>query len=103
MFTVQIDNTPSLSTNSQLRVYDINQSKTKDSGDISSAFATFGGSKITTLSVKYAQIKKDLIKCPEALMACWLRLKRALQEDIGEIKSLGEKPIPQLNSVILIT
>lgn len=81
---------------SQLRIYDISQSTPKGSGDISTAFASFGDSEVTKLPEMYAQIKKDLIKDPKALTASWLRLKRSLREEVEKIKSLGSRTIPSI-------
>ena len=83
-------------SNPSFRVYDINKSKVKGAGDISSAFSTFGNSVIKGLPEVYAQIKKDLVCNPEELTASWLRLKSSLREEIKEIKELGHNGIPSV-------
>jgi hypothetical protein len=83
-------------SNPSFRVHDINKSKVKGAGDISSAFATFGNSVIKGLPEVYAQIKKDLMCNPEEFTASWLRLKSTLREEIKEIKELGHNAIPSV-------
>lgn len=80
----------------ELRIYDLNLSKPKGSGDISSAFASFGDSEVTSLPEKYSKIKKDLVKDADALTASWVRLKRALHEEVEKIKIHGTETIPSI-------
>lgn len=84
-----------IATFSNLTVCDVGAAKVRMAGDISSAFGLFATNN-DELDATYIQIKKDLIKDPEAVKQSWLRLKSALSKGIEEIKQKGSSVIPEI-------
>lgn len=78
-----------------LTVCDVSAAKVRMAGDISSAFGSFADGN-DELDATYIQIKKNLIKNPEAVKESWLRLKTALAAGIEEIKQKGSSIIPEI-------
>lgn len=85
----------SVSTKPALSVCDVTVAKAKAAGDISSAFESFSGSN-QELDETYIEIKKNLIRNPEAVKDSWLRLKAVLKKGIEEIKAKGSDIIPSV-------
>lgn len=77
----------------KLTFCDISNGKPRAAGDISSAFKS-STKQDDGLDESYVQIKKNLIKDPQALKDSWIRLKLALEDGIKEIKARGSEVIP---------
>lgn len=73
------------STTAKIRHFDLSTATVRPEGDISTSFNSFGQGE-TYDSSFWADIKKSLIKDPEAFKASWLRLKEAYKAGLEEIK-----------------
>lgn len=80
-----------------LRRMDLSKAKVRLSGDISSVFTSFSGEQEHLNEQKFAQLKKELVKDPQALKESWKRLKLALSKGIEEIKAKGPSIVPSID------
>lgn len=83
------------STTAKIRHFDLSTATVRPEGDISTSFNSFGQGE-TYDSSFWADIKKSLIKDPEAFKASWLRLKEAYKAGLEEIKQRKSSIIPSV-------
>lgn len=70
----------------------------KRAGDISDAFGSLSGQTFAPLTPYYASVKSQLIRGHEgAVRDSWVRLLRALREEVPRITALGSRAVPEVD------
>lgn len=77
---------------------DLSKVETREGSDISSVFNTLGTeSNNDVFPPRFVELKKKLIKNPEAVKESWVRLKKSLKEKIDQIEKQGPDIVPSID------